>query len=164
MPPVVPVAPPAPPPPPPPPPPVPPPAGGGGGGGLPAHIVVLVPGLGRISYYDTFDRKYFVANCADPDHVCHLPCHTTRVSTPGHKKGQGRPLGWMMSWLERQGGLAAARAATRHDHVHGGWRPTFEERRAARERLALLPGGLALIAEEFVPPGQDPGAEPIEFV
>ncbi|CAK0791630.1 unnamed protein product, partial [Prorocentrum cordatum] len=101
-----------------------------GGGGLPAHIVVLVPGLGRISYYDTFDRKYFVANCADPDHVCHLPCHTTRVSTPGHKKGQGRPLGWMMSWLERQGGLAAARAATRHDHVHGGWRPTFEERRA----------------------------------
>ncbi|CAK0860144.1 unnamed protein product, partial [Prorocentrum cordatum] len=110
-----------------------------GGGGLPAHTVVIVPGLGRISYYDTFDRKYFVANCADPGHVCHLPCHTTRVSTPGHKKGQGRPLGWMMSWLERQGGLAAAGAATRHDHVHGGWRPTFEGRRAAGERLALLP-------------------------
>eukprot|EP00959_Pyramimonas_sp_CCMP1952_P020108 424614-Pyramimonas_sp.AAC.1 len=75
---VVPAAPPAPPPPPPPPPPVPPPAGGGGGGGLPAQIVVLVPGLGRISYSDTFDRTYFVASCADPDHVCHLPCRTTR--------------------------------------------------------------------------------------
>ena len=23
----------------------------------------------------------------------------TRVATAGHKKGQGRPLGWLMSWL-----------------------------------------------------------------
>ena len=114
----------------------------------PAELVLQCP-EGKITYYK---QGYFTCVCSN---VNHSRCVLTRTAQPGNKPGQGRPLGFMYSWLKL--GVDVPDKAT-HWRVSG-W-PTLEQRRAARVELQQMPGAAALLSKERpLKPGEDP--EPV---
>ena len=101
---------------------------------------VDIPGImggRRITYYRNGD---FVAYCCEEGHV---NCKKSRTANAGARPQQGRPLGFLMSWLtlgdEYDG-------KTAHVHLHR--TPKFRERQRARETLMNLPGADLLAAFE----------------
>ena len=125
---------------PPPPPKAPPPFAARGK----ADVVVVVPGLGAIRYYDK--DKRMEATCAV--HASER-CRLTRGTRVGVDPDYGRPIGFMMLWLQRS---HLPHVAMKAEHTN----PFFyallcsaiEDRRAAREALKALPNGPELMAFE----------------
>jgi len=126
---------------------------------------VKVPHLGYIGFYANPKGGYFVAVCTHKDHQGPNHCKTSRVSYHGKKKGQGRPLGYLMCWLLQMApDYHGARPRHRDDHVKPDtvFKPTLAARKAARAKLMLLDGAEDLASQEFGGPDvSDP--EPEEF-
>ena len=112
---------------------------------------------GRICDYG--HDEWFVAFC-DPSYghgVCKLT-RTSRASTIAARRGQGRPLGLLMSWLKRANGVTDEHA---HKSMYYIQLATHGERVAEREYLGTLPGGAALMAfERAMRPDEEP--EPLD--
>ena len=120
-----------------------------------------LPQGGVLRYYP--HNKTVSAICDNP---MHDDCRLSRtcvapVALPASKKakghGQGRPLGMLTAWL-----LNCMDHTSQRDHNHD-CRPTFQERRKAREYLKGAPGGanFSLLVERPKRSGED--SEP-EFI
>ena len=128
-----------------------------------AHVRVKVGDLGWICYYKEQPKGYFLAVCRCQAHRERLACQVRKQANEGRKRGQGRPLGWLMAWLRRQELGHPSYAETRREHVHPSepFQPPWEERNEAREELMMLDNGHALAEYEH-----DYGAlfpEPLDF-
>ena len=121
-----------------------------------ADVVVDVAGVGDIRFYSK--NQVFVASCRRPEHQnffsdtgSALTCSRKRTVRAAAKlakdvrkrSGQGRPLGHLMRWLE-----CGCEAEDQPQHVLHARCFDRDERRAARARLARLPGAAALLAKE----------------
>ncbi|CAE7816651.1 unnamed protein product [Symbiodinium sp. CCMP2456] len=121
-----------------------------------ADVVVDVPGVGDIRFYTK--NQVLVASCRRPEHQNFysdtgsvLTCSRKRTVRAAAKlakdvrkrSGQGRPLGHLMRWLE-----CGCEAADQQQHVLHARSFDRDERRAARARLASLPGAEDLFAKE----------------
>lgn len=110
-------------------------------------------GLGN-SYIAHYERpKQFYAVCL---HAGHEKCRLTRTSNPGAQPASGRPLGYLMAWLD-----AAASYDDAFDHRQR-CLPTCGDRRAARSRLHGVSGSGDVFARER-PRRQDTDSEPEEL-
>lgn len=94
-----------------------------------------VPPNGSIRY--NFKGKNLVAHCA-----CHAGnCRRTRtINRPVNatrNKAQGRPIGLLTAWLEQAHSFAGEKEHSSR------CRPSFEERKAARQRFYEIEGGVA---------------------
>ena len=136
------------------------------GAGLGAALHrVAIPHLGWIAFYLDGNGGHFVAACRNKDHrEGNLVCKTSRRANEGRKLGQGRPLGWLMCWLEQCLPGNEDAPPCRHAHVHPGvaFRPSLAQRIAARARLMALEGAMDLASMEFGGLDAVP-AEPIHF-
>lgn len=94
-----------------------------------AAFVMHVEG-GKLSYYSG-GQLNVCAECRNPTHA---RCVMTRKMVGGRKVGQGRPLGFLLAWLAK-----SATVATKDEHWSLACRPTFAERKAARDAFKLLP-------------------------
>ena len=118
---------------------------------LPAEYSVEVVG-GRLAFYAA---GFFTATCRNPRHG---RCVMTRSSQPGGKAAQGRPLGLLMSWLQR-----SDLCLSKEEHWNKESMPSLEQRTAARNQLASVVGGQTLLAfERPKRPGEadEPEAKP----
>jgi hypothetical protein len=80
--------------------------------GRDAPTVEIVSPFGIIRYYEK--HKRFEATCPRFDHVSGgKPCRLTRYSTANKNLAKGRPLGFMLAWLE-----AGRHMADHHEHIH----------------------------------------------
>ena len=126
-----------------------------------------VPGYGWIAAYDSDKGGFFVATCKCELHRDIRVCSIQRSREKGRKRGQGRPLGYMMAWL-LQAGLPADHpdaVASRDEHVHGKsgkFNPGFATRGEARTALMRFRDAPALAALEYGGLLED-GAEPDVF-
>ena len=115
------------------------PVGGRAGGGGRSGEEILridVPG-GRLVYYaESQDFKVF---CMDAGH---LNCEKKRTAKPGIRKGQGRPIGFLLGWL-----AAADNHEDASSHVHN-CKPTLAQRQEAREQFKTIVGWQALADKE----------------
>ena len=126
------------------PPPPPPAAGKAPAGRVRSDLFLHVPG-GKLTFYA---KGFFTASCEAPGHS---KCILSRSSEAGRKRAQGRPLGLLMAWL-----AAGAEHPTKEGHWDRTQWPNFQQRRDAREALAILPLGQELLAQERA---QEPGED-----
>jgi len=103
----------------------------------------------RICYYRNGD---FTAYCGDPNHG--IDCNKSRTSHSGHRRSQGRPLGFLLAWI-----MQGDEHAARHDHVHFSRAPSKRSRKYARALLMTFYGA-DLIAELERPKRDDESDEP----
>ena len=127
---------------------------------------VKVPGLGSISYLIDDNTGYFLAKCTSEEHSANTadgPCQITKRANAGPRAGQGRPLGFLMAWLERQQPDNPMYTPTRDGHVRPNepFKPVHMTRTAARDRLMALPGATELAKYELGGLDHEP-KEPIE--
>ena len=110
---------------------------------MPAECSVTIPGLGRIAYHQT--KLAFEAHCQCGHGRCVLS-RTSQGPAQGQPTGRGRPLGFLMCWL--QSGTDCADKA-RHWNKEA-WRATFtqEARLAGRVVLQSFEGAEGLFAAE----------------
>ena len=108
-----------------------------------SNVRLAVPG-GFIAYYD--GRKDFYANCKR--HVC--DCRKVRTSTGKEAKPQqGRPLGFLMAWLQMKSKNNATHSSILDETID------WEIRSNARIELAKIPGSEHLFnAERSKRPGE----------
>lgn len=140
----------------PPPPPIPGPDGPAAGD-IPPWVTVYA-GHGKLTWFQTGGK--FEARWRHPGHG---HCALTRTSKHVSRKvGPGRPCGSLLAWLE-------APAESHMEHM--ALVPSLSglqglpTRRAARERLAAMPYGDALMAQERAPQsGETPEPEFIQFL
>lgn len=109
-------------------------------------------GEGKIKYTNIGDRQEFYAIC--PMKECHGKCILTRTAKAGPKPGQGRPLGFLAAWLRL---CSEGQHPTRTQHLK--FRPTYEERLAARRSLADQPAAPFFFEKERAQ-ADDEGLEP----
>ncbi|CAE7234861.1 unnamed protein product [Symbiodinium sp. KB8] len=110
-------------------------AGGGGRSG--EEIIRLDVTGGRLVYYaESQDLKVFCTNAG------HLNCEKKRTVKPGGRKGQGRPIGFLLAWLACADSFEDARK-----HVHN-CKPTLAQRKEARENFKTVSGWQALADKE----------------
>lgn len=120
---------------------------------LPCWVKCDIAGRGSIVWYRS--NGNFVASCSQPHHGGISLCKKTRTSqSSDRRRPQGRPLGHLMSWLLQQGDPGC------HDYKsHHAMRPSFQQRREAREALKAIGGGELLFAAER-PRREDESSEP----
>ena len=119
---------------------------------LPADAVrVDVGDHGVLIYYPSLTSC--VAFCRHP---AHDKCRKQRTLLPGRKKGQGRPLGFLASWLTQAGDYRDSA-----DHVHC-FVGTLARRQAGRNYLLACPGSDRLFRLER-PRHEGEDEEPAEF-
>ena len=118
-----------------------------------------IPHLGKLRYYR--HEKHVIAVCSNPEHH---DCRMTRtleepprVGKPGSKSaGQGRPLGLMLAWLQKQFDYSTQQA-----HLKS-CKPDLESRQEARRELRGMPRGEAFLAyERALRPGESEEPEAI---
>ena len=129
-----------------------------------AHVRAEI-GNGWVAWYpnESGDDGYFVARCGHEAHRAPdgPDCKIERTSRAGRARWKGRPLGFLVAWIQR----VDSEDCTRDNHVHckcaggGAWQPSFATRLAAREHLMSLPGGHDLATKE-APQGSAPSPEP----
>ena len=124
----------------------------------PAAHVLYVEG-GKVTYYETAARSFFVAECSNKKHGRCVRTKTAigyMADIPRSRKGQGRPLGYLCAWL-RKGPSLGSKAK----HWEAGEEPTRAERIAARNKLKGLVSADAagLLAAEW-PRTADSDSEP----
>ena len=116
-----------------------------------ADIDVAVPGGGRIKFYISTDQ--FVAHC--PLAELHgRACRLTRTCLPGPRPGQGRPLGLLMSWIQRAGEFGSQDAHVRLQGPPGASVNDLANRTNARAAAMAAPEMDALFEQER---GKDEG-------
>ena len=100
-----------------------------------------VPG-GRLVYFSA--SRDFLAVCTNPNHrLTAYRCQRQRTARPGRDPRQGRPLGFLMSWLGDSGHLGTREYHAKVTNI------SLPLRRAAKERLNLAgPMGMQLLAAE----------------
>jgi hypothetical protein len=115
-----------------------------------ADVTVDIPGFGKISFYQRYQR--FQATCCAVEHGA--SCKLTRTQNRSiAKPAQGRPLGLMVSWLRELGPLVDCKADHRSELLMTGLdRAT---RRGHRHFLRTLPNGVELESREIRHPGED---------
>ena len=105
-------------------------------------MISFVTPVGKITYYAKGRR--FVAHCTETERhgkLCRKQKFAYRsASTPG----QGRPLGYLMAWLEN------SNFDTHRAHIDETVYTPLEIRAAARQRLHDTPGSEVLFACEAV--------------
>jgi hypothetical protein len=132
-------------------------------------ITLQVPGLGKLIYYPSSNDFY--ASCTDdlhvkkPEHVDYRDvgnlrakfCRKVAKANHGRKRGQGRPLGSLMAWLQQhhQHGDSAS-------HIHGTY-ITHAMRVEGRRYLKTLAGAENLLCMEARKEDVDGHSEPEEF-
>lgn len=120
---------------------------------------ILIPGCGRIAYYASGE---FYAYCDDPIHTMDAEggnstrCIRSRVGRPGRVRHQGRPLGFLVAWLQ-----GCALFADADDHK--GFKPSFADRRAARNAFKEIPGAEPLLGSERPRRDDEADSEPDNF-
>ena len=114
-----------------------------------AVLRLKVPG-GTLVYYE--HTKDVTAYCDR-----HPECRKTRTTRPGNKRGQGRPLGFLLAWLGK-----AADYTNQSTHVHR-CRVTLEDRRAGRMLLMLQEGWETLGNKERPQRADEAEEEPEHF-
>ena len=119
-------------------------ASAGSGARDKAQVVVQVLG-GKVTLYK---QGLFTATCDNP---AHGRCVMSRTASAGRKKQQGRPIGFLVSWLAVGQGLTSK--AAHWDKAN--W-PSREARCQARDEVSDLPGGQELLDGERA---QEPGEE-----
>ena len=128
--------------------------GGGVGGGEKSGTEVvydLGPGFGSVRFYPVSSTMQ--AYC--PKHGS--DCRKTRTVKPGRQEHQGRPLGFLLAWLE-----GCANHGTRHQHIHEHRRYPHAVRAAAREQFMRREGASAF-AEYERDRRENEGSEPLNF-
>lgn len=128
--------------------------GGGVGGGERSGTEVvydLGPGLGSVRYYPVSSTMQ--AYC--PHHGS--DCRKTRTVKPGRPEHQGRPLGFLLSWLKD-----CANHETKQQHIHEHRKYTHAVRAEAREEFMQREGASAF-AEYERARRDDEGPEPLSF-
>ena len=116
-----------------------------------ADSTIMVLG-GKISYYA--NKNTFEAVCDNPLHGRCVMSRTSRGRSSKAGKAAGRPLGFLLCWLEQNG------CQTKAQHWDRGlWQYDLTARQAARRKLMDTPGGPELAAWER-PPARGEGLEP----
>jgi hypothetical protein len=132
-------------------------------------ITLEVPGLGKLMYYPSANDFYAV--CTDDLHVKkpeHADYHDVENLKPkfcrkvakasfGRKRGQGRPLGFLMSWLQQH-----HRHGDSTSHIHGTY-VTYAMRIEGRNFLKTLAGCEQLFDREALKADVDGESEPEQF-
>ena len=116
---------------------------------LPAEVTLEVPG-GRVTYYRL---GQFTATCTSG----HGRCVMTRSALPGRRVCQGRPLGFLVKWLEQ--GMSLRSKA---EHWNQAAWPDQESRLQKRRELEGMVGGPELLSMERTP-REGEGPEPLEL-
>ena len=112
------------------------------GGDAPACEIVSP--LGIIRFYDK--GKRFEATCPRADHVSGgKPCRFTRYSKANKNLAKGRPLGFMMAWLE-----AGRYMANHREHIDPLALSSLgrADRIRCRGLVNALPGGPVMLDKE----------------
>ena len=94
------------------------------------------------------------AHCGNEEHG---DCRKQRTLKPGNKPGQGRPIGYLVSWLLQGSDFHAA-----WDHVHGSVVASRRQRIDARALFMEQPGSEACAKHERPKTADEPD-EPNEF-
>jgi hypothetical protein len=102
----------------------------------PAEVRVEIPLYGRIHWYRPSGD--FEAFCACGHRRCTKKRRST-ADTRGLNPAQGRPLAFLLAWLEAGWG--------RDRDGHQGYKPSKAQRKRARRRLPTIPGFWALARE-----------------
>lgn len=105
------------------------------GSRLPAEDRIVIPGHGRIVYYEYSGN--IVAECKQDGH---RKCFKTRTTFPGRRAAQGRPLGHLCAWLLHSG------CSDQASHLQH--KPDVATRQAARAYLKEVEGGGKLFLHE----------------
>lgn len=114
----------------------------------------MLPGLGMLSWYK--GSNDFVVTCSCQDHSGGPKCKKTRTGNKskieGRRPAQGRPLGHLMAWLEKQHDFATQGLHLKYD-------PDLPSRQGFRARLQEIPGSAFFFARERRPRDGE-GVEP----
>ena len=113
-----------------------------------ADVVVVFPGVGRISYYSSTKRFYAVC-LAHHDRGCVMTRTARPMQSEKGNKCQGRPLGLLVAWLHQ---AAAPISCTFESHRCKLARKAIshDTRLEARQLLSLTVEGLELLSKERV--------------
>ena len=85
------------------------------------------------------------------------PCSKQRSLVAGKRKGQGRPIGYLVAWLRDQDSHAS-----KEEHVWmSGVHKNFDLRLKAREDFSALPGARAWLDKERARTAEEPHEEPL---
>ena len=132
--------------------------GGGGRGGVGGGersgteiVYNLGPGRGSVRYYPVSCTMQ--AYC--PQHGS--DCRKTRTVKPGRQEHQGRPLGFLLSWLQD-----CANHETKQQHIHEHRKYAHAVRAAAREEFMQREGAIAFAEHERARRDNE-GPEPLSF-
>ena len=123
-----------------------------GGGRTGQETLRFAAPSGSIVWYA--HSQDMTAFCSAPGHV---ECRKTRTARPGIRPGQGRPLGFLMAWLEK-----GHEHVDQQSHVHH-CRVTHEERRDGRLLLMQQAGWEEIANKERPQRGDEPEEEPARF-
>ena len=118
-------------------------------GGSQPILYYIVP-FGEIRYYPVSRR--FCAHCENPDHGL---CRIMKRSYAGAHSAQGRPLGFLMAWLQDCG------QKDHKDHLMLTINISWARRQQGRAALREVPGSEALFAQERARRDGEP-EEPLE--
>ena len=123
---------------------------------IPSVSKVEIPGIGEIVWMPR--PNAFQARCRHLAHTDERACNRARQAyVKAGKSGSGRPLGFLMCWLEAQ-----HEYDSQYGHVNDpDFDPPFDARDSARNRLMQLPGATDLQSHEA--PGPGFGSEPLDF-
>lgn len=102
------------------------------------EVVFLVLG-GTLAYYSK--RNRFYAYCQEASHG--KSCRLERTAHAGKRKGQGRPVGLLMAWLQD-----GARHANQKDHVNSARGLGHAQRVAGRQHFETLASARELLMHE----------------
>ena len=123
-----------------------------GGGRTGQEILRFTVPSGSIVWYA--HSQDMTAFCSTPGH---LECRKTRTARAGIRPGQGRPLGFLMAWLEK-----GHEHADQQAHVHR-CRVTHQERRDGRLLLMQQDGWQEIANKERPQRGDEREEEPERF-
>lgn len=124
----------------------------------PSDEFVFILPHGVLTYYPK--KRVFVADC--DKHGRQPKCCRTRTANgaANGRGAQGRPLGFLLAYLEHHGG---PEVATPEAHYKVAQSLTLAQRAAARAAFAAVPGSAAFLAQER-PQREGEGAEPEKSV
>ena len=104
--------------------------------------------IGQLRYYPSLE--VITAFCPLRSTLHSPDCRIQRTVRP-KKRGAGRPIGFLVGWLQKADDYSSA-----WSHIHG-CKPSFEERKQARELFDSLPDSEDFSTFEMPPPeGEEP--------
>ena len=118
------------------------------------EIVFAVPGLGDLRW--NANARTMTAHCCNRNHQ---NCRKERTCQEGKTPLQGRPIGFLVRWLQEQDGHPST-----HDHVHQHRAHTSQSaRQTAWEYFYSLEGGVDFATKYERPRAADEPEEPASF-